>query len=284
VSIRPDENSHNDPAVRLQTLATILLVHSAAETWYWALTLEVPNTGVVVLAAMFTAFLALGQLPRYRRAALWLLTLTLAIQCCWTFPFIANHTFLRLIVGFLLAFLGNGSLAERRLSQVAIGWTTVVILFYTGFQKLLYGTYYQGQYLSYLISLSDRFRLVFATIVPADELQRLQAIGTPAPGSGPYTVDSVPFLILANLVYLAEMGLAAGLVWHRTRRVAVFLTLGLMLTIELGARELFFGVLFCNLILMLHPADLIRRWLPITLVIYGVALVMALLGIEGFLT
>ena len=284
LELATDSQPERNPAVRLHTLGTILLLHSCIETWFWVLELEAVVVGIVLLAVAYTALLAVGFVPRFRRIALGLVVGVTVLQLIWTFPYIANHTFLRLFALGLLVLANPGSLRERRLVHAALGWMTVIALFYTGFQKVAYGTYFQGQYLAYMISLTDRFAQAFEWLVPLGELNRLKAIGPPVPGAGPYTVDGTAFLALANLVYVVEMGLAASLLWWRTRGPAIWMTLALIVLIQLAARELFFGLLFCNLVLVLHPRDVGRRLLPIVAGIYVLALLLKVLGWGGLIT
>ena len=273
-----------DPGVRLQALTAVLLVHACVETWSWVFELQSIVAGVVLLAIGFTASAGLWLVRGWRRTALLLAAAVTAIQIGATFPYVANHTFLRLIVMLLLAVPNPQALRESRLVHAAIGWTTAIVLFYTGFQKILYGTYFHGQYLAYMISFTDRFKSAFAWLVPQAELTRLRAIEAPVPGSGPFTVDAPVFLILSNLVYVAEIALAVGLLWPRTRRMAIWLTIGMLFVIELSAREVFFGLMFTHLLLALHPEDLNRRLLPLSLAVYALALLAKITGWEGFFT
>ena len=284
LELASDSQPERNPAVRLHTLGTILLLHSCIETWFWVLELEAVVAGVVLLATAYTALLAVGLAPRFRRVALGLTAGVTVLQLIWTFPYIANHTFLRLFALGLLVLADPKSLRERRLVHAALGWMIAIVLFYTGFQKVAYGTYFQGQYLAYMVSLTDRFAQAFEWLVPLGELSRLKAIGSPVPGAGPYTVDGMAFLALTNLVYVVEMGLAAGLLWWRTRIPAIWMTLALIVLIQLAARELFFGLLFCNLVLALHPRDVSRKLLPIGAGIYVLALLLKLLGWGGLIT
>jgi len=276
-----DSNAERDPLVRLQTLGTILLLHACVESWFWMLELETFVAGVAALAGAYTVLLGIGFVPRLRRLALALAAAVTLLQLAWTFPHIANHTYLRFLALGLLALADPASHLERRLVHAALGWITAIVLFYTGFQKLTYGTYFQGQYLAYMISLTDRFGQAFEWLVPVGEWSRLKAIGAPVPGAGPYTVDGGVFLVLSNLVYVLEMGLAAGLIWYRTRRVAIWTTLAMIVLVQLGAREVFFGLLFCNLVLTLHPRDVNRTLVPVTVVIYLTAFLLKWSGWGG---
>lgn len=276
--------SKSDPAVRLETLGIVLLVHGCAETWFALFELDGGATGIVLLATAYTALLALGLVARHRRLALGLAAVVTLGQIVWSFPFVANHTFLRLFALGLLALPSPQSRRERRLIHATLGWLTAIVLFYTGFQKLVHGTYFQGQYLGYMISLTDRFGGLFEGLVPAREFARLKAIGSPVPGAGPYAVNDAVFVVLSNLIYVVEMTLGIGLLWRRARVAAIWAALGLIVLIQLGARELFFGVLFCNLVLVLHPRDIGRTLLPLSAGLYTLALLLMALGWKGILS
>jgi hypothetical protein len=64
--------------------------------------------------------------------------------------------------------------------------------------------------------------------------------------------------------------------------LAIWLTLGMLLVVELGAREVFFGLLFGHLLLALHPEDLNRRLLPFSLAVYALALLAKVTGWGDF--
>ena len=65
--------------------------------------------------------------------------------------------------------------------------------------------------------------------------------------------------------------------------LATVLAIALIAIIESGARELFFGVLFINLVLVFDTADAVRRWLPVTLALYAGALVVNGLDLSWYL-
>ncbi len=142
------------------------------------------------------------------------------------------------------------------------------MLFYTGLQKLLYGYYFDGQLLAYLAGTEDRFAAFFRFIIPAEELQRLQsyneALVRPGAystklGAGPYRVESLWFVVMSNGVYLFEMLAGILLLVPRTRVLAAIASIGFVIMIELGARELTFGALMVNLFLLFLPGRWIKR-------------------------
>lgn len=179
----------------------------------------------------------------------------------------ANHVFLE---GVLLGFLSlcppedEGSAA---LGLQALRWTFAIFLFHTGLQKVLYGYYFDGQYLAYLAATYDNFELVFRHVIPAEELARLQAFNEvdlgrgrwqAALGAGPYRVASPVFVAFSNAVYVLEMGLGVALLVPRTRKLAALGAIALIIGIQAGARELAFGALAIAVLLSYLP----RPWLP----------------------
>ncbi len=212
---------------RLDAVRMALLVHLAAETWVWAV--EDPASPVEWqpwLAAGCGVALALGCVHRWRRPATAAAAALTGLQVLWNFPFNANHTVLLFLCLVLLALLDTRRPGEARLLLQSLRWLAILGLFHSGLQKVLYGTYFRGEYLAYLISLHERFSSVFGQLIPAAELERLTRIGDPVPGAGPYVVRSIPFLVLANLVYVTEMTLAVLLVPRRTRAFAATAAVG----------------------------------------------------------
>ena len=107
----------------------------------------------------------------------------------------------------------------------------------------MYGTYFNGAYLAYLIPREEGFRDVFATLLPDHEFQSVMESSR----SGPYRLYSVPGLIASNATYVLEL-LASLMLLTAWRRAGVVIALGVVIGIEVGARELMFGVLLINLL------------------------------------
>lgn len=172
------------------------------------------------------------------------------------FPAAGNHAYLEVMLCALAALLDPREESDRILYVAAGRWLAVVILFYSGLQKLVHGYYFHAEYFAFSLWI-ESFRSIFRPLLPAAEYQRLTAF-TGAPGDGPYVVRSAVVVALSNLTWIAEMLLAPALLWVTTRRLAVVLAIALIVAIELAAREAFFGLLYVNLILLfldsrLHP-------------------------------
>ncbi|MFN8641635.1 MAG: hypothetical protein U0802_08275 [Candidatus Binatia bacterium] len=143
------------------------------------------------------------------------------------------------------------------------------MFFYTGLQKVLYGTYFDAQFLGLTIGHKPSFAWLFGLVLPADELARL--VGRtcwrrarvrchpqpPRPGDDQRGVD----------LRAAHAG-AAGLAPHPAvggdrRRGGHRRDRG-------RARELLFGVLFVNLLLLFYARPVNRALLPLSLAILAV--------------
>jgi hypothetical protein len=220
------------------------------------------------MAAAVTAAAAAGLLPRLTRAALLAIAAVMAVKGAMLFPFSSNHFFLELICLLMAGSFDTGDDDERDTMLIGLRWTLVIVLFYTGFQKLTYGTYFHGDFLGYMVSSSDRFADLFQLVIPGDELVRLRALDAGTLGAGPYRVDSLLFVVAANVVYVCEIGFSILLVPHRTRAFAMAGAMVLIVVIELAAREVFFGMLFTQLVLLFARRDWNRRTLLWTALLY----------------
>ena len=166
---------------------------------------------------------------------------------CYYFPLTGNHRYLEVLLAVLLGMFDERNAVERRLLLRAVRWTVVVVLFYSGLQKLTHGYFIDGQFLAWSL-WRDSFRTALAPLLPADELVRLTGYGA-LPGDGPYRVVSPLFVMLSNGVWLAEISLALAL-FLRPRPVAWVLACVFMVGTQVVARELFFGIEFIAAILL----------------------------------
>lgn len=243
------------------------------EFWSHALagstTLASP-AGVGVALATLAAPLAL--FPATRMLAFAGLAVAEVAAISESFPWTGNHRYFELFLCLFAAVLDLRVPEERRVFLRAVQWLTVVVLFYSGLQKLAHGFYVGGHYLAYMLH-EETYRPVLGLLLPADELARLSALPR-AVGSGPYVVESTWFITASNLVWIAEMSLPVLLVWPATRRLGVVGTFVLLLAIEAAARELFFGLLFAGATLTFWPTPVLRRLAPVFLFACAFALLV----------
>ncbi len=241
-----------DPGVRAaQVLAFERIFVLVIGVEYWCRGLarwnDLSPAYVATLGAA-TLLCLLVLLTPLRRPALLALAASHAFTVWSEFPAAGNHAYLEVMLCALGAFLDPRQEAERTLYVAAARWLGVVILFYSGLQKLVHGYYFHAEYFAFSLWI-ESFRSVFQWLLPPAEYQRLIAFKG-EPGDGPFLVASPLVVAISNLTWIAELGLAPALLWPRTRRIAVVGTSALILGIELAARELFFGLLYVNLILL----------------------------------
>ena len=174
---------------------------------------------VVPLALALCLALCLGR--GTARAA------TAAAACCmagvllWRLPQTPNHYLLLTTSLLFLALIDLDRPQERELALQALRWQAAIMLFYTGFQKLTWGTYFHAEFLSWRIATDPIFAAPFESLIPATELARLRDLGGGQVGAGPYRSEWLPLVLVSNFVYLFELAIPLFLMVRKTRPAAV---------------------------------------------------------------
>jgi hypothetical protein len=271
------DDASADDARRLRTFETIFILAIGVEYWFRALP-RLGDTSLEYRAHLTIASLCclLALHVPWRRAALAMLALSHAILAWQSFPSTGNHVYLEAALCALGATLRTDDAAERAVYYRAVRWLVIVVLFWSGLQKLVHGYWVHGQYLAFALSRST-FRPVLGVLAGQDELARLTRFSG-AIGDGPYLVRSWTLLAASNVVWIAELLLAPLLLWPRTRRGAAIAALALVALVELGAREAFFGLVFANAALLYLSAAVHRRAIAAVTVIL-VAILLSRLGV-----
>jgi hypothetical protein len=249
-------------------------------TEYWAR--AIPKWGA--LSGIYVVSLALasvlGPLALWwpaRRLAFAGLALTHVVVLWREFPAAGNHAYLELILCALAAFLDPRRTDEQTLYVRSVRWITCVVLFYGGVQKAVHGYYTRGQFLAYSLGATPWFGTVFRLLMPADEFARLAAFKGQV-GDGPYLVDHTAFVALSHVVYLIEIALVPLLLVLRTRVLGVLGAVAFVAAIEIGAREIFFGLVYVNMLLVFLPGDQHRKLIPAFAAVLAV-LMLSRLGV-----
>jgi len=214
-----------------------------------------PGEAVALAAA---TLLAAATVTGRRRRLIFAAFAALQAWYVWdNFPFTGNHRYLELIFAGLFATLDPDEEEEGRLLLASLQWLVIVVVVYSGLQKLVHGHYFRGQYLAYSL-WRETFRAALAPLLPAGELARLRSY-TGAVGDGPYVVSGPLFVVVSNAVWVVEIALGALLAWRRSRPFAWVATLLFIAGTELVARELMFGVEFAFGTLLFARGDVARR-------------------------
>jgi hypothetical protein len=209
---------------------------------------------------------------RWSVAATLTVSLVVIVDFATQFPGNPNHQYLQLVLLALLLLLREDVDSEVVLLTTALRWLLVIGLFYAGLQKLLYGLYFEGEFLAFTIVQNDRFALILQHLMPAAEFERLSRIVIQE-GAGPFRVDSGFFALASNLAYGAELLLPVMFLIPATRKLAVAGTFAYFVAIESAARELFFGGMMAAFALCFGPPDWLRRAAPIAYA--GLAVLLA---------
>ncbi|MGH0036374.1 MAG: hypothetical protein ACQGVK_15210 [Myxococcota bacterium] len=230
----------------------------------------------VLLAVGVSACAALAWRPGALRWAAGLAALPIAIDLVWAFPDHANHQYLALLVAGLVALFDPDDPAEAGTALAGLRWLVVIGLGWAGLQKVLWGYYFDGTFLSFVIAQRESFAWAFQWILPDGELARLQALAL-REGAGPFRAESLWLDLAAVGSWVSEIVLAAGLLIPRTRALAALGAMGLIAIIEVAARELFFGLIMFDFLVLFLPGRAGRRGWPL-FALAGAILLASVLG------
>lgn len=266
-------------AAKLRGLRAFLLLYAATWSWLWLLLGPGdPGPGVPGLAlsaSALTACFAASLVPRWATWAPRLALPIVLLQIGQTLPLTHNHLFLELFALGLVAIVDGDGGEDGALALRALQWMTALVLFHTGLQKVLHGLYFHGEFLAFMVGQGERFATPFQVLLPTAEVARLQGYDTLRTGAGPFRVDSLPFVLMSNAVWIAEIALAPLLIVRRTRTLAAAAAGTLVLAIQLGAREVGFALLFVNLLLLFPRRGsglwLLPLWAGLALLALGLA-------------
>ncbi len=264
---------------RLRVFRRFLLFYGAVRSWLWWAWSPSDHGLLAACALVMSASAALAWSRRHEALAPWLALAPLLVQLGWRFVSSANHLYLELLCVALLCVADRRARPDRALALHGLRWLTVIVLFHTGLQKLLYGHYFHGDFLAFMVGTQDRFARLFQLLLPAAEVARLQSLDPWQTGAGPYRTGHLPFVLASNAVVLAELVLPALLLLPRTRLWGAACAMALMASIQLGALELGFAFLFLNLLLLFAPP----RWASLVLPIFAATLLYALGAAAGWL-
>lgn len=269
------------PSERLRWFRRTLLAWGVARTIVWT-TLDAPLDPSVLAATLvlLVVALALAWVPRVEALASRVALPAVLAQLALTFPLTPNHFFLEVWATAFLAFADRAGRADA-LVLAGLRWLTAIVLFVTGCQKLAYGHFWHGDFLAFMVGRGDRFADLFAWVLPADEIARLGSYDAFRGGSGPYRVASGPFVLMSNLVWVAELALPIGMLATRIRTLATVAAMAFVAALQLGAREAGFAILFLNLLALFAPAPLAKGVAAISLTALAVTTLAALGGVPG---
>lgn len=258
-----DPEKASERELQVRGLQLFLLLHVSARAWLTALSAaDGEQSRFIPLAIITSGALLLGLSKEWTRSATGLAALAWTFRLFLRWPQSSNHFYLEWTCLMFVWCLGARGDENRKLLLQALRWLTLIAIFYTGAQKVMYGSYFQGQFLAWEIATKESFAAFFQPFMSAEEFSRLRHIYPERLGAGPFIVNSPIFLAMSNSVYLIEMLAPVFIMLRRTRVLATSGFLLFMVAIQAGALELPFGLLMVNLLLVFFPRALNYRALP----------------------
>jgi hypothetical protein len=270
-----------DAPVKLDDFRRFLLIWTAGRSALWAVLSPSDFLLLVPLALVAATAAVLAFRPRHAARAPWPALAVVAVQVAWRFPATANHVYLELVCLLFLAGVRRDVPGDAARALSGLRWTTALVLFHTGLQKLLYGLYFRGEFLALMAGAEERFGRVFRWLLAPGELARLEAIDRHQTGAGPFRVAGPWLPLAANAVWIAELTFPLLLLARRTRVLGVLGGLALMLGIQAAALELGFALLFVNLLVLFLPGRWNARLLPVSAAVVAWGLGAALGWLPG---
>ena len=210
-----------------------------------------PHTSTVAGAAFLWG---VGIFAIHHRAARFASFLLCAFVSALVFPLVPNHGYVLCIALLIGAFFDPDEPIERVVMEDGFRRLSVIVWFWSGMQKVLSGTWSHGQFLAYEVGHSPRFGKIFGALVSSAE-QRVFRL------DGPF-VGNAALSILSNLVWIMEIGVGLALLSDtRFRHRAAIVGIGLLVAVEVVARESIFGILMVALLVAQLELRLRARWL-----------------------
>lgn len=264
-------------SARRDALRLFLLVASLVEVGLTNL-VDDPHPGPwsLVFPLLLLAGLLFCAVPVLKGFATTLAALTMFTVSIWRLPVTPNHYLVLSVALLFLALTETGRAEEHRLSLNGIRWLIVIVLVASGLQKLSYGTYFRGEFLVFDIAINGNFASPFALLLPSAELARIRELGAGLPGDGPYRTGWLPLVLVSNFTYLFEIVVPCLLFHRRTRTAALVATILFLVAIEVAAREVFFGAIAVNLLLLFGRRNWNRNLLPLFLALYALLIAVRL--------
>jgi len=226
----------------------------------------------LVSALALTPAAVAGWVPRFATLAARFAFAVMVARLVVLFPDAYNHLVLETLLTGVAALARSGDADEEALLLGVVRWLVVIVFVWTGLQKVLHACWFRGEFLALAIATNAHYGDLFALVMP-DEVARLRGLVPLRAGAGPFLVSAPAFWLLSNLVWVAELALPIGLVVRRTRLLAVAGSIAFLVAVQVVARELVFGVLFTNGLLLFAPAAY-RRAFPLYLALLAVLLIV----------
>jgi hypothetical protein len=254
-----DERNDNQSS-RLNNFNNFLLFHVTFRSWMMYLDNQGRYSIIdffcpLILTFLFTVFKKNGHKCTI------LAFLVYLIKFSSVFPTSPNHYYVELYFLFLFSIFNfRNSKNETNYLTNSLKLLFVIILFYTGIKKLLYGQYFRGEYLAYLISCDERFSSVFSYILSKKEMLSIK--------SGNYITGNYYFYLISNSIYLFEIIAPIILFFKKDHNYIKEMLIIFFITLFLISREFTFAAIFLQPFYLFFNTELEKVFNRVFMLIY----------------
>ncbi len=268
-------------ASSLRTFRQFLLLYASVRSFLWIAYAETDAGLLTACACVIWFGLAQSFSAKWAWLAPRIVLPVLLVQFAWRAPHVANHHVVEFLSFTMLALLGARERRDATSVLQGLRWLTMIVLFWAGLQKLLYGHYFRGDFLALMIAIQEPFAVFFRMLVSPEEISRVAGYDLWRTGSGPFRLESPLFALASNAVWVGEMGFPLLALLSRVRHLAALGAIALVLAIEMAALEIGFALLFLHLLMLFFDAKVARRLFPFVALFLVYALLATADSIPG---
>lgn len=234
----------------LTWLTFFLLIHLIVRN-FEDVTTEMQPTYSFFAGCLFVVGLGLFAIKRIRSKVVPACACIEVVGFLLELPAAANHAFVEALT---VTFVGSAYLCDSREksdefeqasrnTMFALRWWPILLMLWTGINKLIYRTYFDGAYLAEKLRNEPRFQNMLAPFMNDGELERITSAG-----DGPFYFQSIFLILLSNSVYITEILAGGFLLFRKTRILGLITCMAVIVAIEVFAREITFGIFFVLLV------------------------------------
>lgn len=174
----------------------------------------------------------------------------------------ANHLCLEFLCILVLLYWDDENKEEVELANASLRYAFSYTMFFSGVQKFLYGTYFKGEMLNYLILEYKSYKNLLGFLLSSEEMNHLMTLKAQKdsftlsdisqfePVIGDLSSQNPLIIILSNSVWIFEI-LGGLLIFHaKLRHLGILISLLVLFAVESGAREVYFGLFMINLVFL----------------------------------
>lgn len=191
-----------------------------------------------------------------------------------TFPTTANHGYATWLLSAFALWMLHMREWDRPAGLSLTRWLGVIIIVWSGAQKLLHGTYDHGEFLAYQVARhAGRFAGPLSVALPDAEMHRLLSAQL---SSKYFQFTSWQGLVLSVAIPCTECILGACLLHEKTRLTAAWISALMVLSIQLVAGEVTFAMVMLVVLATFYPPRQMAAVVDVVALVIVISTILAL--------